>query len=197
LKEFLWQLDGIGEGNVLELGPVWQATIGFFLEHGFKVYAEDLLGSWRRFQEEEQERQRRAAAARTDAAPLPDEAPSAAAERFLASNLIHARDTFDAVLLWDLLDYLDRETASAVVGRLTSLVRDGGAVLAVFHTRISQEFTRYRMLDGNNLEVVPAPMVVPQQHVYQNREIQDLFSRFRTSKSFVGRDQLREVVFVK
>jgi hypothetical protein len=33
--------------------------------------------------------------------------------------------------------------------------------------------------------------------VYQNREIQDLFSQFRTTKSFVGRDQLRENLFIK
>ena len=34
-------------------------------------------------------------------------------------------------------------------------------------------------------------------HNYQNREIQDLFSRYRTMKSFVGRDQLRETLFIK
>jgi len=33
--------------------------------------------------------------------------------------------------------------------------------------------------------------------VYQNREIQDLFGRYRSSKSFIARDQLRETLFTK
>src|SRR5207245_6615716 len=43
LKEFLWHLNGIGNGSVLDLGPVWQTTVSFFVERGFKVYTEDLL----------------------------------------------------------------------------------------------------------------------------------------------------------
>lgn len=194
LKEFLWQLDGIGHGQILDLGPVWQATVSFFVERGFKVYAEDLLSSWRGFQGQEEENARRLAPG--DAAAL-DRSASAVAERFLASNLHHASDSFDAVLLWDLLDYLDKETVSRVVARLTAMVRDGGAILAVFHTRMPEDFCRYRVLDAHNLELVPAPAMAPARHIYQNREIQDLFGRYRTSKAFVGRDQLREVVFVK
>jgi hypothetical protein len=33
--------------------------------------------------------------------------------------------------------------------------------------------------------------------VFQNREILDIFSEFRTSKTFVGRDQVREALFLK
>jgi len=40
-------------------------------------------------------------------------------------------------------------------------------------------------------------MVAPSQKIYQNREIQELFSHYRTMKSFVGRDQLREALFIK
>jgi hypothetical protein len=47
------------------------------------------------------------------------------------------------------------------------------------------------------LQLVPSPTLVQPKHVYQNREIQELFEKFRTSKTFVGRDQLREGVFVK
>jgi len=51
--------------------------------------------------------------------------------------------------------------------------------------------------DSSTLQVIGAAALVPAQRVYQNREIQDLFNRFRTVKSFVGRDQLRESLFVK
>ena len=48
-----------------------------------------------------------------------------------------------------------------------------------------------------HLELIPASCPFAAQHVYQNREISNLFSRFRSSKMFVGRDQLREGLFSK
>src|ERR1035441_6964346 len=131
LKEFLLQLDGIGRGHLLDLGPARQTTITFFIERGFKVYTEDLLTTWKNFLDAEEQRKR----------PLPLDAdqsemtPAARAERFLENTLRYPVDTFDAVLLWDLLDYLDSELVSRLMARLTSLVRDGGVALAIFHTR--------------------------------------------------------------
>lgn len=194
LKEFLWQLDGIGRGQMLDLGAVSQATLNFFIERGFKVYTEDLIGGWRQFADAETEKSRGLAPA--DAAAL-DRSAGAMAERFLAANLHYGPNSFDAVLLWDLLDYLDRAIAARVVAKLTSMVRDGGAILAIFHTQKSDQFCRYRVLDAHHFELVGAPALNPLQRPYQNREIEDLFSRFRTSKAFVGRDHLRETVFVK
>src|ERR1700719_4554324 len=49
LKEFLWQLDGIGRGHLLDLGPARQTTLNFFIERGFKVYTDDLLITWKNF----------------------------------------------------------------------------------------------------------------------------------------------------
>ena len=34
LKEFLWNLDGLGRGTLLDLGPAWQTTLSFFIERG-------------------------------------------------------------------------------------------------------------------------------------------------------------------
>jgi hypothetical protein len=192
LKEFLWQIGDIGRGSLLDLGAVSQATVTYFIEHNFKVYTEDLLAGWGAFLEHES--QLAASLAGTEQA---DPSPTARADRFLGSNLRYAADSFDAVLLWDLLDYLDKEAARQFLRRITSLVRDGGAVLAIFHTRAPEQFQRYRVLDAHNLEVVNAPSLVQPRHVYNNREIQELFEKFRTSKTFVARDQLREGVFVK
>jgi cyclopropane fatty-acyl-phospholipid synthase-like methyltransferase len=192
LKEFLWQIGDIGKGSLLDLGAVSQATVTYFIERNFKVYTEDLLAGWGAFLEHET--QRAASLAGTEEA---DPSPTARADRFLASNLRYTADTFDAVLLWDLLDYLDKEAARQFLRRITSLVREGGAVLAIFHTRPPEQFQRYRVLDAHNLAVVSAPTLVQPRHVYNNREIQELFEKFRTSKTFVARDQLREGVFVK
>ena len=193
LKEFLWQIEDIGKGNLLDLGAVSQATVTYFIERNFKVYTEDLLAAWGAFLEHDLDR--------TPVLPAgseqPDTSPAAQADRFLASNLRYPAESFDAVLLWDVLDYMDREAAKRFLPRMTSLVRDGGAILAIFHTRPPEQFQRYRVRDAHNLELVPVPALVQPRHVYQNREIQQLFEKFRTSKTFVGRDQLREGVFVK
>lgn len=193
LKEFLWQLDGIGHGHLLDLGPARQSTLTFFIERGFKVYTEDLLATLQYFLEDEDRRARKL--------PLGEDqsglTPEARAEKFLQTTMLYPDNTFDAVLIWDNLDYLDNELMTRLASRITSLVRDGGVVFAMFHTRKPILFHRYKVLDAQNLELIPAPCPFQPQRVFQNREISNLFSRFRSSKMFVGRDQIREGLFVK
>src|SRR5271163_1104783 len=63
LKEFLWNLDGLGRGTMLDLGPAWQTTLSFFIERGFRVSSEDILRGWKEFLTEEESRLRDAGAA--------------------------------------------------------------------------------------------------------------------------------------
>src|SRR5438477_13150989 len=193
LKEFLWNLDGLGRGTLLDLGPAWQTTLSFFIERGFRVSSEDFLRAWKAFLTDEEKRLREDA----DARDKLDMTPNGRATRFLAENLQYPRASFDAVLLWDLLDYLDPMLAKQTVANLTELLRPGGVILAMFHSKKPEDFQRYRVADSNSLQVISSPVICPAQKVYQNREIQDLFTRFRTMKSFVGRDQLRETLFIK
>jgi len=193
LKEFLWNLDGLGRGTLLDLGPAWQTTLTFFIERGFRVSSEDILRGWKAFLIEEEMRLRNDAEAREKL----DMTPSGRATRFMAENLQYPRASFDAVLLWDLLDYLEPLLAKQIVANLTELLRPGGVILAMFHSKKPEGFQRYRVADSHTLQVISSPLICPAQKVYQNREIQDLFARYRTSKSFVGRDQLRETLFIK
>ena len=193
LKEFLWNLDGLGRGTLLDLGPAWQTTLSFFIERGFRVSSEDILRGWKSFLAEEEARLRDHA----EACATLDMTPSGRATRFLGENLQYSRTSFDAVLLWDLLDYLEPTLVKQIVASLTELLRPGGVVFALFHSKKPEGFQRYRVLDSNTLQVVATPAICAAQRVYQNREIQDLFGGYRTVKSFVGRDQLRETLFVK
>jgi hypothetical protein len=193
LKEFLWNLDGLGRGTLLDLGPAWQTTLSFFIERGFRVSSEDLLRAWKEFLFEEEARLKDAGVA---SVPV-DMTPPGRATRFLDDNLKYSRSSFDAVLLWDILDYLEPALATQAVSCLTDLLRPGGVVFAMFHSKKPEGFQRYRVADSNTLQVIATPVMCPAQKVYQNREIQDLFSRYRTMKSFVGRDQLRETLFIK
>ena len=193
LKELLWNLDGLERGALLDLGPAWQTTLSFFIERGFRVSSEDVLRAWKAFLAEEERRLREDFAA----GETLEMTPSARAARFLKENLQYPRSSFDAVLLWDLLDYLEQALVKQVVASLTELLRPGGVVFAMFHSKKPEGFQRYRVVNSNTLQVVPTAVVCPPQRVYQNREIQDLFGRYRTVKSFVTRDQLRETLFIK
>jgi len=193
LKEFLWNLDGLGRGTLLDLGPAWQTTLSFFIERGFRVSSEDILRGWKAFLTEEEVRLREIGAIDESL----DMTPNGRAARFLESILQYPPSSFDAVLLWDLLDYFEPALGKQIVTSLTDLLRPGGIVFAMFHSKKPAGFRRYRVFDSNNLQVISSPVLCPAQKVFQNREIQDLFLRYRTMKSFVSRDQLRETLFIK
>jgi hypothetical protein len=193
LKELLWNLDGLGRGTLLDLGPAWQTTLSFFIERGFRVSSEDVLRAWKGFLAEEEVRLQEPGGTHDSL----DMTPNGRAARFLESNLRYSPSSFDAVLLWDLLDYLEPALGKQIITCLTDLLRPGGVVFAMFHSKKPEGFQRYRVADSNTLQVLSTPPLCPAQKVFQNREIQDLFSRFRTMKSFVSRDQLRETLFIK
>jgi cyclopropane fatty-acyl-phospholipid synthase-like methyltransferase len=193
LKELLWNLGGLGRGTLLDLGPAWQTTLSFFIERGFRVSSEDLMRSWKIFLTEEEARLRNHA----NGCDSLDMTPNGRATRFLAENMQYPRSSFDAVLLWDLLDYMEPALVKQMVAQMTEMLRPGGIVFAMFHSKKPEGFQRYRVADSNTLQVISTAVICPAQKVYQNREIQDLFGRFRTMKSFVGRDQLRETLFIK
>jgi hypothetical protein len=193
LKEFLWLLSDVPRARILDLGPAWQSTITFFIEKGYRVSSEDMLHEWKDFLTTEEERLRTAPVGEeTERRSLP-----ALAEKFIETSLTYPDESVHGVLLWDLLDYFDPAVVPALMDRLYSMLHPGGTVLAHFHSRPAERFHRYRIMDGQTVELVPAPTLAVHAHVFQNREILDLFGKFRSSKTFVGRDQVREALFIK
>ena len=193
LKEFLWNLDGLGRGTLLDLGPAWQTTLNFFIERGFRVTSEDILRGWSDFLAQEESKLKGPMTAEDYA----ERTPETLARRFLNENLRYAPGSFDAMLLWDTLDYLEPKLAKETVAHLTEMVRPGGVVFGMFHSKKPEGFQRYRVADTSTLQVLSAKSLLPAQKIYQNREIQELFGRYRSMKSFVARDQLRETLFIK
>jgi hypothetical protein len=193
LKEFLWLISDAKHGRVLDLGPVWQSTINFFTEKDYRISTEDLLRAWKEFLSTEEERMRRA--------PVGEEggrvSQAMLAEKFLESALQYSEDSYVGVLAWDLFDYFDAELLPRIMERLYAMLAPGGAVLALFHSKTAERFHRYRIVDNQSVEMLAAPTLAVHSRIFQNREILDLFGKFRSSKTFVGRDQLREGLFLK
>jgi len=193
LKEFLWLISDVRNGRILDLGQVSQATLTFFIEKGYRVSTEDFLRSWKEFLSAEEERMRMA--------PVGEEmdkiSQAILAEKFLETSLQYPEGSFHGVLAWDLFDYFDAELMPRVMDRLYTLLHPAGSVLALFHSRPAERFHRYRVVDAQSVELLPAPTLAVHARVFRNREILDLFGKFRSSKTFVGRDQLREGLFLK
>ncbi len=193
LKEFLWLISDAGQGRILDLGAVFQSTVMFFIERGFRLSTEDLLRSWKEFLLAEEESLRNAAvgdgSVRVSQGML--------AGKFLDTALQYPEDNFHGVLAWDIFDYLDGELLPRVMERLYTVMRPGGAVLASFHSRAPERFHRYKVVDPQTIELVPTPTLAVHARVFQNREILDIFGKFRSSKTFVGRDQVREALLLK
>jgi hypothetical protein len=193
LKEFLWLIDGSSQGRILDLGAVFQSTVMFFVERGFRLSTEDMMRSWKEFLITEEESMRNM--------KIGDEGARVSqgmlAGKFLDSNLQYPEDNFHGVLVWDLFDYLDAELLPRVMERLYTVLRPGGAVLASFHSKTPERFNRYKIVDGQNIELIPSPTLAVHSRIFQNREILDIFGKFRSSKTFVGRDQVREALFLK
>jgi hypothetical protein len=193
LKEFLWLISDVPRARILDLGPVWQSTVTFFIEKGYRLSTDDLLRTWKEFLTTEEESLRMA--------PVGEERGVAStamlADKFLESALQYPENHFHGILAWDLLDYFDAAVMPPLMARLSKILSPNGVVLALFHSRSVDRFHRYRITDAQTIELVPAATLAVHAHVFQNREILTLFSEFRSSKTFVGRDQVREGLFLK
>jgi len=188
---------------VLDLGYTSASNIRYMTERGHKIYSEDLL------------------IASTDPALVTkDEQGNVVldAKQFLADNLVYAAAQFDIVLCWNLADYMDESLVKPAVGRLWSLLKPGGMLLAFFHTREAGPDApcyRYHILGTDTLEmqhieprreVRKGPTGATHtsigagfrlQRVFNNRHIETLFRDFASIKFFLTRDNVREVLVVR
>jgi len=188
---------------ILDIGSTSATNIRFLTERSHKIYSEDLLD------------------ASTD--PLlvtKDEKGQSIldAKRFLAENLVYGNAQFDLVLCWNLADYLDESLVKPVVGRLWSMLKPGGMLLAFFHTQEAGPDApcyRYHILGSDVLEMQhiearrdmrkgPTGVVHTSvqksfrlQRVFNNRHIENLFRDFTSIKFFLTRDNVREVLVVR
>ncbi|MFZ0198621.1 MAG: class I SAM-dependent methyltransferase [Candidatus Sulfotelmatobacter sp.] len=188
---------------VLDLGSTSPTNIRHFTEHGHRIYSEDLL------------------TASTDPELLTkDEQGNTILDsrKFLADNLVYPAAHFDVVFCWNLPDYLDESLVKPVVGRLWSVLKPGGMLLAFFHTRDAGPDApchRFHIVSADTLEMQkivlrrearrgPTGAVhtavsdgFQLQRVFNNRHIENLFRDFASIKFFLARDNVREVLVVR
>src|SRR5207302_204460 len=152
-----------------------QANVSYVTNLGHKVYSEDFLHGLQQ-------------GANGDAQPRVD--------AFLSQNLNHAEASFDGVLVWDVLEYLSAPLLAATVERLFRITKPGSYLLAVFQSQekaTSAPQYSFRIQDSKTLLVADRGVHKPEQ-IFNNRNLEKLFTGFESLKFFLSRDKLREVI---
>ncbi len=178
---------GRPEGQVvLDLGPTSPANLHFITGLGHRAYNEDLL------------------LAASDPELL---IPSAGGEdkrivnvnRFLNESLDYEPVTFDAVLFWDLADYLPEALVKPVIDRLYRVMKPKGILFGFFHTKDAgpeAPYYRFNIAAANAIELRQGPPF-RLQRIFNNRHVENLFHDYSSVKFFLGRDNMREVLVIR
>ena len=179
LQRLLRMLSGIPKPHVLDLGRLSGANIEFMIQKGFKVYVDDRI---------------------TDLKPAPPPSPTSRSEKKRPAPaplepLEYDPALFDAVLCWDIFDYLVAKQAQELIAGIAKALKPKGLLLAFFYCNrtTSPPPVRYRILQADQLEYKPLAQNLPRR-IYENREIQELFTGFDTVNSCFLINQMREVL---
>ena len=184
LGEFTRIIAGQENLCILDLGSTSPQNIAHLTGLGHRVYNEDVLTS------------------SVDPAFISknqDGTPLVNLERFLKENLSYKGEQFDAVLCWDIPDYLHESLVKAMIERLAGVLKPGGVLLAYFHTKDAgpdAPYYRYHIAGKDSLDMQRGPQF-RLQRVFNNRHIENLFRDFASIKFFLARDNVREVLVVR
>jgi hypothetical protein len=179
LRKFLTALTSRQLPVLIDLGPVVGSNVSFFGEQlGCKIFVEDIFADL----------DRHVRGGTLDAFPA-----------FLRNRFPQADGSVDGILCWDLIDYMDRQSAQALATELTRVLRPEGALLGFFGTAQQRDahYTKYIVVDEVNLKHRPYEASRTRQTVLLNRDIIRLFQGLRVSDSFLLQNNMREILFRK
>ena len=165
--------------EVVDLGPVVGANITFLGDRiGCKIHVEDLYADLDRH-------------ARQDGL---DQVAA-----FLGSRFSHLDASIDAVLCWDVFDYLDQASARVLARESMRMLRPGGVLLAFFGGGGSTDlrYTRYCIVDETHLRHKFYAAACHRRLVLQNRDIVNLFGELAVLDSILLKSGVREILFQK
>jgi SAM-dependent methyltransferase len=172
--------------RVLDIGPTSPQNINFLTSLGHSVYMADvvqeaLTGPW--------------------ILPAKEKGEEAGFDvsGFFDQNLNFGGREFDVVLLWTTLDYIPQALVQPLIEHLQRAVRQGGRILAIFHTKVAgpeTAYCRYHLTDTNTIEMQESEPH-PVQRVYTNRSIEKLFAEYSNYRFFLAKDNLYEVIITR
>ena len=187
LGEFLNRLQRADEHpSVLDLGVLCGDNIAFLGERGCKVSVES-LPEIQPPEPEENLEQSGDAEADEEVGPAPP-------------PLDYPPRSYAGVLAWDAIARLPYQVGIGLVETLRKILLDEGVILAYFPGPPGSpegSSGRYRILEEGRLIVEPAAEAPVPGHVYSNREIYAIFSRFEVVRLSHLKSGTREVLVTK
>ena len=179
LQRFLSLLFSRPAAEVVDLGPVIGSNITFLGERvGCKIHVEDLY------------------------ADIDRHAQKGTLDQFgefLGDRLALRVGSVDAVLCWDMFDYLAPPAASVLATKVKRMLRPHGLMLAFFGARASDDtrYTKYFIEDETHLRYRFYPSACTRRWVLQNRDINHLFAGLEIFDSVLLKSGVREILFRK
>jgi hypothetical protein len=118
---------------------------------------------------------------------------------FLGGRFALRDGSVDAVLCWDIFDYLAPPAASVLAGEVKRMLRPGGVLLGFFGARASDDtrYTKYFIEDETHLRYRFYPSACTRRWVLQNRDINHLFAGLELFDSLLLKSGVREILFRK
>jgi SAM-dependent methyltransferase len=179
LAQFLTLLFSRPSAELVDLGPVIGSNIAFLGERiGCKIHVTDLY------------------------ADLDHHARQGALARFpefLERRFALLEESVDAVLCWDIFDYLAPAAAGVLAGELIRVLRPGGTLLGFFGGEGPDDrcYTKYVIEDERRLRRRFYAAACSRGRVLQNRDIHNLFAGLALFGSVLLKSGVREVLFRK
>lgn len=181
LREFLSRLEGKGKVHLLDLGPALEENILYLAGRSCKVYVQDF------FFELKQARQ-----------ATPSE-QNFSFLSFLDTAFPYPPNTFDAVLAWDLFNYLAPKEGNALSKKLFTQMKTGGLLFALFASAktIANQPLQYKIADAGNLQYDTDRFGRVNAPNFTNNEIKRTMDRFAVVNFYFLRNGVREALLAK
>ncbi|MHB1021031.1 MAG: methyltransferase domain-containing protein [Acidobacteriaceae bacterium] len=171
--------------RILDIGPTSPNNINYLTNLGHSIYMADLVEE--------------AAQPKWQVPQAEGEPDAFDVEGFIAENMDFAGRSFDAVLLWDALDYLPESLVAPLIARLQEVTHPGALLLGFFHARAEGpecNYYRYHLTDESTVQMQQSGDYKVLR-IYNNRSIERLFADFSSYKFFLAKDNVREVIVTR
>lgn len=172
LKLFTEHLKRRQDAQALDVGPVCGENINFFARRVKRFFVCDMF-------------------LRLDLARRKARPPSHAWQQ-----LDYPSQSFDGIMLWGLIDYLDDREVRKLVDLCQDLLRPLGTLLAVVQDEYAFSSVINSYVIAEDFGVYPRPqphLALPLQRRH-NRALLDMVAPFTPLKSFIYRDGIREIL---
>lgn len=182
LQQFVRTLDTNRDLRLLDLGGANAANIQFMTQMGTRLYSEDFFATLED--------------CFGDGDYYENQRDPARVDSFLIQTFSEQRGPFDGALVWDCLQFLRPSLLEKTIDHLHRILEPGAHLLAFFHADDKAQTIpqfNFKISDENSL-VVEQRSEMPPGQAFSNRNIERLFEDFSSTKFFLSRDSIREVL---